>query len=224
MDRRARGWLDEALHTALREALVHACVRGKCVCPVYCLMPDHGHFLILGAHSDADSRVWAKWFAQCGARFFLRASSSSARHMITSCARRIAKRTRSPPLRGTSLRIRCGPDWSKILKPGRFPAQSFPDIQRSTSGRRVSGMFSGPRIPTYFRQIPGRSRTRERLERASARLPVGPKTYVFGYAFSATTSITLVSLPPRFGRSGFHPSAHRWNRCLRRESQHQKLR
>ena len=60
MDRRARGWLDETLHTALREALVHACVRGKCVCPVYCLMPDHGHFLILGAHAEADSRVWAK--------------------------------------------------------------------------------------------------------------------------------------------------------------------
>jgi putative transposase len=53
---RATGWLSRYFHLSLREVLVHACVRSRCVIPVYCIMPDHAHFLILGAHPDADSR------------------------------------------------------------------------------------------------------------------------------------------------------------------------
>lgn len=60
MDRRATGWLTEVIHQTLREILVHASVRSRCVCPVYCLMPDHGHFLVLGAHAEADARTWAR--------------------------------------------------------------------------------------------------------------------------------------------------------------------
>jgi putative transposase len=60
MDHRTTGWLSVPFHLSLREVLVHACVRSGCVVPVYCLMPDHAHFLVLGSHCDADSRNWAR--------------------------------------------------------------------------------------------------------------------------------------------------------------------
>jgi putative transposase len=57
VDQRATGWLSPVLHLSLREILLHACVRSHCVIPVYCIMPDHAHFLVLGAHPEADSRT-----------------------------------------------------------------------------------------------------------------------------------------------------------------------
>ncbi|MEO0414609.1 MAG: hypothetical protein AAF226_06625 [Verrucomicrobiota bacterium] len=36
------------MHSKIREALVHALGRHSIVCPVYCLMPDHAHFLLGG--------------------------------------------------------------------------------------------------------------------------------------------------------------------------------
>jgi len=53
---RATGWLTERLHLRVRETLLHACVRFKQICPTYCLLPDHAHFLLLGVAADADSR------------------------------------------------------------------------------------------------------------------------------------------------------------------------
>jgi REP element-mobilizing transposase RayT len=54
VDQRATGWLDDLHHARLREALVHALSRQHAVCPAYCLMPDHGHFLWTGTRDSSD--------------------------------------------------------------------------------------------------------------------------------------------------------------------------
>ena len=57
MEKRATGWLDARFHAGLREVLVHVCARYFLACPVYCLMPDHAHFLLAGLREDSDQRV-----------------------------------------------------------------------------------------------------------------------------------------------------------------------
>ena len=54
--RREKGWLTETLHLQLRELVLHACVREQLVCPCYCLMPNHMHFLWMGLTADSDQR------------------------------------------------------------------------------------------------------------------------------------------------------------------------
>ncbi|MEO0445658.1 MAG: hypothetical protein AAF191_06220, partial [Verrucomicrobiota bacterium] len=53
-DRRT-GWLTEPMHRGLREGLLHSVARHELICPMYCLMPDHGHFIIGGLHSAPDA-------------------------------------------------------------------------------------------------------------------------------------------------------------------------
>lgn len=48
------GWLDDRFHHEFREALLHACVREKLLCPTYCLMPDHLHLMFLGLAVASD--------------------------------------------------------------------------------------------------------------------------------------------------------------------------
>jgi putative transposase len=51
---RAVGWLDSRHHAVVREILCHALARYRLVCPTYCLMPDHGHFLWIGCAAVSD--------------------------------------------------------------------------------------------------------------------------------------------------------------------------
>lgn len=55
-DRRAEGWLDAAFHAQFRETLLHAALLYRVLCPVYCLMPDHMHLLLMGTHEASDQR------------------------------------------------------------------------------------------------------------------------------------------------------------------------
>ena len=57
---RQTGWLNPALHPTFREILLHSCFVSKCVCPLYCLMPDHAHFLVLGFSEGSDSLAWTR--------------------------------------------------------------------------------------------------------------------------------------------------------------------
>lgn len=59
---RRTGWLDAAHHASLREILLHTCHRYHLICPAYCLMPDHGHFLWQGLRADADQQRASTWF------------------------------------------------------------------------------------------------------------------------------------------------------------------
>lgn len=55
--RRATGWLNELHHARLREIVCHVLGRYALVCPAYCLMPDHGHFLWLGTTEGSDQKA-----------------------------------------------------------------------------------------------------------------------------------------------------------------------
>ncbi len=54
---RKTGWLDVTTHLRLRELMMHASWRYHVAFPVYCLMPDHAHFLGVGLDRVADQRM-----------------------------------------------------------------------------------------------------------------------------------------------------------------------
>ena len=64
IENRAKGWLDPLHHARLREAMLHTLTRYRLACPVYCLMPDHGHFLWGGLAEGSDQIPAAKFFRQ----------------------------------------------------------------------------------------------------------------------------------------------------------------
>src|ERR1700761_1605584 len=53
---RQKGWLDDSFHRSFRELLLHAASREGLLCPTYCLMPDHVHFVWMGLRLDSDQR------------------------------------------------------------------------------------------------------------------------------------------------------------------------
>ncbi|HXI70744.1 MAG TPA: hypothetical protein VNN22_10360 [Verrucomicrobiae bacterium] len=64
---RQRGWLNAPFHAAFREMQLHAAAREGLLCPAYCLMPDHLHFVWMGVRCDADQRNGIKFLrAQLG--------------------------------------------------------------------------------------------------------------------------------------------------------------
>ncbi|MDO8540520.1 MAG: hypothetical protein Q7S40_08815 [Opitutaceae bacterium] len=71
MESRSQGWLDALHHAKVRELLCHALGRYGVVCPAYCLMPDHGHFLWIGLNEMSDQRLAAAAFRE-GWNFELR--------------------------------------------------------------------------------------------------------------------------------------------------------
>jgi REP element-mobilizing transposase RayT len=64
---RKQGWLTEPFHAAFREMTLHTAAREGLLCPCYCLMPDHLHFVWMGLRADTDQRNGMKFFrAQLG--------------------------------------------------------------------------------------------------------------------------------------------------------------
>ncbi len=51
---RAKGWLSDAFHHEFVNLMLHAAAREGLVCPIYCLMPDHLHFIWMGLKRDSD--------------------------------------------------------------------------------------------------------------------------------------------------------------------------
>lgn len=62
VDRRQSGWLNPVAHLGFREAFLHACVKFEMLCPVYCLMPDHIHFVWVGSAAISDQRAAIVYF------------------------------------------------------------------------------------------------------------------------------------------------------------------
>jgi putative transposase len=62
MQKRATGWLAALHHAKVRELLCHTLARFQLVCPSYCLMPDHGHFLWIGVSEAANQQLAAAHF------------------------------------------------------------------------------------------------------------------------------------------------------------------
>jgi putative transposase len=64
---RQHGWLDDQFHARFREMMLHAAAREGLLCPAYCLMPDHIHFVWMGLHRETDQRNAIKFLrAQLG--------------------------------------------------------------------------------------------------------------------------------------------------------------
>ena len=53
---RATGWLNDTFLAAFREIMLHAAAREGLLCPAYCLMPDHQHFVWMGLRARSDQR------------------------------------------------------------------------------------------------------------------------------------------------------------------------
>jgi len=51
---KATGWLTPSVQSRFRELLLHAAAREGLACPIYCLMPDHIHFVWMGLRLDTD--------------------------------------------------------------------------------------------------------------------------------------------------------------------------
>ena len=62
IDKRKTGWLNPLHHAQVREALLHSLTRYKLACPIYTLMPDHGHFLLMGCTSSSDQLRAVSYF------------------------------------------------------------------------------------------------------------------------------------------------------------------
>jgi len=58
---RAVGWLDDRLHAAFRELLLHSAARQGLFCPAYCLMPDHIHLVWMGLRRQTEQRHGMKF-------------------------------------------------------------------------------------------------------------------------------------------------------------------
>ncbi len=56
IDQRARGWLTCGFHQVYRELLIHTATREHLVCPIYTLMPDHIHLVLMGLNPSSDQR------------------------------------------------------------------------------------------------------------------------------------------------------------------------
>jgi hypothetical protein len=62
MEDRKSGWLIPIFYYKFRELLTHAAFRHGFCCPIYCLMPDHMHFLWVGIIDACDQRLAARYF------------------------------------------------------------------------------------------------------------------------------------------------------------------
>jgi REP element-mobilizing transposase RayT len=51
---RVRGWLTSTVQSQFRELMFHTAAREGLLCPIYCLMPDHLHFVWMGLRLDTD--------------------------------------------------------------------------------------------------------------------------------------------------------------------------
>jgi len=58
---RKTGWLDQQFHQSFRELMLHAAAREGLICPAYCLMPDHIHFVWMGLNVSTDQRSAMKF-------------------------------------------------------------------------------------------------------------------------------------------------------------------
>src|SRR4029077_8496186 len=59
---RKTGWLVPIFYYKFRELLTHTAFRYGFACPIYCLMPDHMHFLWVGFVVACDQRLAARCF------------------------------------------------------------------------------------------------------------------------------------------------------------------
>jgi len=75
---RRTGWLDAGAHACWREALLHTLARYALAAPVYCLMPDHAHLLLVGLAERSDQQRALSFLRRYTAGMFIPGGSGSA--------------------------------------------------------------------------------------------------------------------------------------------------
>ena len=136
IEERKTGWLDDGFHTRFREVLVHACARHHCACPVYCLMPDHLHLLLLGTSENRDLRLAATFLRKHLALFLAPAEfqKQAYDHVLREEERcreafvRICHYILENPVRAGLCTAAAEYSWSGAVIPG------FPDLRIHEAG------------------------------------------------------------------------------------------
>ncbi len=116
LERRATGWLDALHHARLREWLVHALGRHHLVCPAYCVMPDHAHFLWAGTDPASDHRSAAQLLRTCWNRALRLGGHELQRHAYDHVLRADERRHAAVAVTASYIlsnpvRAKLAPDW-----------------------------------------------------------------------------------------------------------------
>ncbi len=130
---RRAGWLHQESHAAFRESLLHTLFQHRLACPIYCLMPDHLHLLLIGWDVNSDQRRAVQVF----------------------------RRTFNGVLRGSGFKFQ-KQAFDHLLRPDERNSSAFSELasyiranpQRADLIREGAGLpdypYSGCLVPGYF--------------------------------------------------------------------------
>lgn len=144
LERRATGWLDPLHHAMMREWMCHALGRHALVCPAYCLMPDHVHFLWLGWSESSDQKRAIALFREAWNLELLRGGRELQRQAYDEVLRE-AQRDRGAfgTVANYIFEIRFVPDGCRIGGAIFFLVRSYRAIRRWIREPKISGSDSG---------------------------------------------------------------------------------
>jgi len=220
-DRRT-GWLDACAHACWREALLHTLTRYALAAPVYCLMPDHAHLLLVGLTERSDQqralsflrRYTTKMFAQSGSESAGEkespdgsgsASAHGATYGLAETGLRSVLREeerRGDPFRAVAHYIVENPVRAGLSKWPRYgvsPARWWRAGLRSIGGNAISGSLvehiwpAGDNESAAGTEDSGRKRKRFRY--VAERLPV-PSVTAHSLLEKGLTRVQLRAMPP----------------------------
>ena len=132
---RKQGWLDDDFHHDFRELLIHTCAKYHLSCPIYCIMPDHWHFVLIGQNDEADQIKASSFF-----RKYIKDHLKSAElqkqahdHVLRESEReRDALSKTCHYIRQNPVRKNLVTDWQDYPYTGTIIA-GYPDIQFGTN-------------------------------------------------------------------------------------------
>lgn len=142
VDRRATGWLDALRHAQFREALLHTMVRYDMLCPTYCLMPDHAHFVWMGIAPLADQRS-AATFCRRATNRLLAPENGNVSPTLVCCGRSSENTGRFNRCVTTCGKIPFAPAWPQPRTTTPSPEPSCRAFQIWTRAAKISGAFFG---------------------------------------------------------------------------------
>ena len=130
IEARATGWLNDLFHARWREGMLHALVNHDLLCPVYCLMPDHAHFVWLGGSPGSDQRRAVTEFRRTTNRLLAPLSwqREAYDHVLREAEwKRNAFRTACWYVLENPVRKDLGPDWKNYPYSGAL-VPGYPDL------------------------------------------------------------------------------------------------
>jgi REP element-mobilizing transposase RayT len=145
---RRTGWLGAPSHALWRETWLHTLARYHLAVPVYCLMPDHAHALVVGMSAESDQRLALSFLRRHTAGMFAIAGSVDGE-----------AEPKATPLRSGSASL---PPESASLPPSapRWQKQGYDHVLREHE--RTRGAFAA--VAHYIIENPVRAGLVERAE------------------------------------------------------------